>query len=247
MRTSERVSLAPAFVLHQRAWRESSKIVEIFSLQSGRLGLVARGSRRPRSPWRAVLTPFRPLLVSWTLHGDLGTLTHAEPVGAASQISGRELLAAYYLNELILSLITRHDPQPELFDHYTDALNMLSDSQRMETGLRVFERRLLGAIGYGINLEFDENGAPVTGDTCYRFEGERGLSPVEASDTTGVVVHGSSLQALAAGRFETAESLREARLLLRAALDHQLGGRKLKTREILRELTRYRSTATDRD
>ena len=239
MRSTERITLAPAFLLHQRAWRESSKIVEIFSYQFGRLGLVARGSRRHSSPWRAVLTPFRPLLISWNLRGDLGTLTNAEPAGPMFQLVGRQLLAAYYLNELVLYLLARQDPQPDLFDQYSEALDAFVDPKCMEVALRIFELRLLSAIGYGLNLERDQSDAPIVKDAYYRFDGERGLFRIGNSDAAGVVVQGSTLQALASGSINTPETRREARLLLRAALGAQLGGRKLKSREILREWSRY--------
>lgn len=247
MRTRERISLAPAFLLHQRAWRESSKIVEIFSHQFGRLGLVARGGRRPSSPWRALLTPFRPLLVSWTLHGELGTITHMEAAGPGFQLAGRQLLAAYYLNELVMCLVARHDPQIELFDHYTEALAAIGDPDHMESTLRMFELRLLSAIGYGLSLERDQADAPVTGEAYYRFDGERGLLPVATPEAGGMVVHGTTLLALAAGRIDAGDTMREARLLLRTALDVQLGGRKLKTREILRELNRFQSARTSQE
>lgn len=247
MRSTERITLAPAFLLHQRAWRESSKIVEIFSYQFGRVGLVARGSRRNSSPWRAALIPFRPLLISWNLHGELGTLTNVEPAGPMFKLVGRQLLAAYYLNELILYLLARQDPQPELFDQYSEALEAFVDSKRMEVALRIFELRLLSAIGYGLNLERDQLDAQVMKDAYYRFDGERGLSRISNSDTAGVVVKGATLQALASGSIDTPEMRREARLLLRSALDTQLGGRKLKSREILREWSRYSALQIDRE
>ncbi|MDE2091672.1 MAG: DNA repair protein RecO, partial [Gammaproteobacteria bacterium] len=109
-----RIVLQPAYVLHQYDWRETSRMVEILSRDHGRLGLVARGARRPRSPLRAVLRPFQPLLLSWTGGGDLVTLTGVEPAGEPFALQGRALLSAFYLNELLLRLLTRHDPQAEL-------------------------------------------------------------------------------------------------------------------------------------
>ncbi len=83
-----RIDMQPAFILHGRPFRESSQLLEIFGRDSGRLGVVARGARRPRSKWQNMLQPFRPLLLSWSRRGDLGTLTGAEQVAAADGVLG---------------------------------------------------------------------------------------------------------------------------------------------------------------
>src|SRR5690242_12429174 len=111
MRT-ERVSLSPAYLLHQYAWRETSRVLEIWSREHGRLGIVARGVRRPRSPFRGLLQPFTPLKLSWSHRGELGNLTGAEAAAPAPALHGRPLMAAFYLNELLLRLLARQDPHP---------------------------------------------------------------------------------------------------------------------------------------
>src|SRR5579864_2653859 len=113
---TERVAMTPAFVLHQYPWRETSRIVEIWSREHGRMGLVARGVRRPKSPYRGVLQPFMPLLMSWSQRGELGNLSAAEMAGPRPALRGRPLLAAYYLNELLLKLLPRQDVQSPLYD-----------------------------------------------------------------------------------------------------------------------------------
>lgn len=247
MRATERVALTPAYVLHQRAWRESSRIVEVFSREYGRVGLVARGIRRPGSPWRALLSPFRPLALSWSLRGELGTLVQVESAGPTPGLSGQSLMAAFYLNELLLCLTARHDPQPELYDHYAETLATIPDPATLEAGLRMFELRLLQAIGYGLNLERDaRNGEPVVANARYRFEPDLGPVPVGDDEFAGIIVQGSTLIKLSAGELTGAVHIREARALLRAALDVQLGGRRLKTREVLRDLARYRGSHTVR-
>jgi DNA repair protein RecO (recombination protein O) len=245
MRSAERVTLAPAYLLHQRPWRESSRIIEIFSREHGRLGLVARGIRRPGSPFRAVLTPFRPLLLSWSLRSELGTLTQAEPDGSATALSGQSLMGGFYLNELLLLLTARHDPQPELYDQYAATLLTIANASSLESGLRLFELQLLRAIGYGLNLERDAaSGEPVRADATYRFEPERGLVRVPDDAATDLVVHGTTVAAMLKGVLSDPGTLREARRLMRAALDVQLGGRRLKSRDVLRELDRFRTPAT---
>ena len=233
MKSGVRVALQPAYVLHQYDWRETSRIVEILSRDHGRLGLVARGARRPRSPLRAVLRPFQPLLLSWTGGGDLVTLTGVEPADAPFALQGQALLSAFYLNELLLRLLTRHDPQAELHARYAETLRSLAGD--INASLRLFEKHLLEILGYGLTLDHEaETGRPIEAGALYRYHLERGAMRVAAGGGMGVQVSGDTLLALAAESLTGREQLREARRLLQAALERHLGGRPLKTREVLR-------------
>ncbi|MGB9428363.1 MAG: DNA repair protein RecO [Gammaproteobacteria bacterium] len=237
MKDPGRMLLMPAYVLHQHDWRETSRVVEILSREHGRLGAVARGARRAKSPWRAVLRPFQPLLLSWTGGGELATLIGAEPAGAAHQFSGRTLMSGYYMNELLLRLLPRHDPQPDLFDRYAETLGRLPCAAA--PALRVFEKHLLAALGYGLNLERDAaSGLPVQANILYRYEPEQGPVGVVAADDFGIHISGGSLMALAAENLQHPEQLRETRQLLQAVLDRLLGGRPLKTREVMRAFSK---------
>lgn len=246
MKNSERVSLAPAYVLHHHDWRETSRVLEIFSRDYGRLGLVARGARRARSPWRTVLQPFRLLLLSWIGGGELATLTGAEAAGGTQSLSGAALMSAYYMNELLLRLLPRHDAQAELFGHYAEALLRLSPAP--SAALRIFEKQLLLALGYGLTLDKDvASGEPVQADAVYRYEIERG--PVRIASTAGAGLHisGSALEALAREDFSQAEQLQQARSVLRTALDRLLGERPLRTRRVMQAVVRGVRTGTHRE
>lgn len=234
----ERVLLQAAYVLHHYDWRETSQIVEIFSRDYGRLGLVARGARRPGSPWRGLLQPFRPLWLSWSGGGELGTLAGAEATGLPWPLAGPVLLSGFYLNELLLRLLPRRDPQPALYAAYVDTLACLM--REPAPALRIFEKRLLAALGYGLLLREEAgSGAPIQPATHYRYDLERGPLPLSAAGSAeGPLVHGATLLALAAERFDDPRLLAEARRLLGAALERQLGGRSLRTREVLSALKR---------
>lgn len=235
MRAAERVMLTPAYVLHQHDWRETSRVVEILSRDHGRLGLVARGARRPTSPWRALLRPFQPLLLSWMGGGELGTLIGTESGNVPHKLAGRALLSGFYMNELLLRLLPRQDPQPGLFSQYADALDQLT--QATSPALRLFEKHLLAALGYGLNLERDAvTGQLLETDAMYRYELEQGPVRVGNAAGSGIHVGGGTLLALAKEDLGQPEQLREARRLLRAALDQLLGERPLKTREVMRGL-----------
>ena len=237
MKAAERLLLMPAYVLHQYNWRETSRVVELFSRDHGRLGVVARGARRARSPWRAALRPFQPLLVSWSGGGELATLIGAESAAAAPALSGTALMSGFYLNELLLRLLPRHDPQPGLYAYYTRTLERLMVSAA--PALRLFEKNLLAALGYGLNLECDAaTGEPLQSDCRYLYAPERGPLTTNGAAGPGLNVSGATLLALAEENLEQVEQLREAQRLLRAMLDSLLGERPLKTREVMRAFGR---------
>jgi DNA repair protein RecO (recombination protein O) len=160
---NQRVTHARAFVLHQRPWGDSGRIFELLSREHGRLTVFAQGVRGPRAKLAGVLQPFVPLLVSWAGRGEAPRLTGAEFAqtrAATTPLAPRRLLSAWYLSDLVMQLTARHDPQPELFDHYAAALSDLRCGESQERALRLFEKRLLEVLGYGIsglaNETFDD-------------------------------------------------------------------------------------------
>ncbi|HKT32021.1 MAG TPA: DNA repair protein RecO [Gammaproteobacteria bacterium] len=237
MKNSERALLTPAYVLHHHDWRETSRVVEIFSRDHGRLGAVARGARRAQSPWRALLQPFRPLLLSWTGGGELVTLIGAEADGGAEPFPGPALLSAYYMNELLLRLLPRHDAQPGLFRQYADALERLR--RTAAPALRVFEKQLLSALGYGLMLERDvASDEPLQPDAVYSYELERGPVRGVSAGSAGLQIPGAALAALAREDLGQPEQLQQTRELLQVALERLLGTRPLRTRTVARALVR---------
>jgi DNA repair protein RecO (recombination protein O) len=233
LKTIERIALMPAYVLHQYDWRETSRMVEVFSRDHGRMGLIARGSRRATSSWRAVLRPFQPLLLSWVGGGELATLIGAESGGISGILAGPALMSGFYINELLLRLLPRQDPHPDLFVQYMHALGKLA--QATEPTLRIFEMNLLSALGYGLNLERDAvTGQPLEIETRYRYEIEKGLVPIRDNIETDAGIKGGILLAIADGNFQTPEHLSDARYLLRNIINHLLGDKPLKTREVMR-------------
>jgi DNA repair protein RecO (recombination protein O) len=154
----QRVEHAAAFVLHQRPWDESGRVFELFSREHGRLSVFARGVRGAQARLAPVLQPFVPLLVSWAGRGEAPRLTGAE-LQRGQMVAGtlprERLMSAWYLSELVLTLTARHDPQPELYAHYAEALAGLRSAASQERTLRLFEKRLLDVLGYGM-AELDE-------------------------------------------------------------------------------------------
>jgi DNA repair protein RecO (recombination protein O) len=238
----KRVELEPAFVLHNRAYRESSLISEIFGRDSGRLGLVAKGARRPKSALRGMLQSFHPLLLSWSGSGELGLLTGAEPDGYVRPLAGKALFSGLYMNELLMRLMHRHDPHPELFQYYAGALQALADRQRSDEVLRIFEKHLLESTGYGLVLDHEvDNGEPIDGDCIYRYQIDRGPTTHESGDADGVRVSGETLLSLARESLESERVRIEAKRLMRVVLRRYLGDRPLATRSLFRSRSQSRA------
>jgi DNA repair protein RecO (recombination protein O) len=229
MATRERVSLEPAYILHHREYRDTSRILDVFTARHGRLTLFARGARGPKSKLASLLMPFRPLFLSWTGRGDAAQLCGAEPDGEALPLAHKHVMSAFYLNELLISLTTRHDPQAQLFDDYARALRRLCIEAQPEPALRVFEKRLLESIGYGLELD-------VTPESHYQYRPADGLYEVR-EDAPGAYA-GRRLLALREEALDDAQTLDVARRLLRQALDHCLEGRELRTRDVARSMAR---------
>lgn len=226
--TRKRVELQPAYLLHTRAYGDTSLLIEAFTPHHGRVGLIARGAKGPKSRTRALLQPLQPLLLSWLASGELGTVTAIEARGLPVPLKGESLFCAWYLNELVMKLAARSDPHPLLFAAYVEALPLLV--QDPEPALRRFERVLLAEIGYGLPLPDDLDPA-----LRYGIDWERGPLPLGAKDS-GPGFAGASLIALRDDALCEPAARRDARMLLRAAIRRQLGGKPLETPRLLRDL-----------
>ena len=176
MSRPRRVSLVPAYVLHHRNYRDHSLLIELLSAEHGRVGLVARGARNQRGDRRALLQPFRPLFVTWSKRGELGTLTDVEAAGPGHALRGGRLFCGFYMNELLVRLLYRDDPHPSAFDAYALALGDLSAGADESKTLRLFEKRILDALGYGVELDrVTLTGEPVDTDARYLVDLETGV------------------------------------------------------------------------
>jgi DNA repair protein RecO (recombination protein O) len=239
-RTVHRIQLAPAYILHHRPYRDTSRILEVLSRDHGRLSLFARGARGPKARLASILQPFQPLLLSWSGRGDAGQLTAAECAQHAPPMPAPCLMASFYLNELLLKLTTRHDPLPALFDDYREAMNSLRQGA-LEPALRIFEKRLLESLGYGLDLATEaQSGRRIEPHAYYHFRPAQGLFPTVA-EATGALA-GCSLISLASEDLAGARVLEDARRLLQAALAQCLEGRELTTRAVAKAVIRLESS-----
>jgi DNA repair protein RecO (recombination protein O) len=234
--TRRRTEREPAFVLHSYPYKETSLIVEAFTRHRGRVGLLARGARRPRSAIRGTLLAFHPLRLSWSASTELGTLTAAEWSGGQAALAGPGLMCGFYINELLLKLLPREDAHEALFDAYAESVARLSAREDHAAVLRGFERRLLTELGYAPLLERDAgSGLPVDPARRYAYEPERGPLAAEAAGQS-LTVGGQTLLDIARDDYSRADTRDEARRLMRWLIAARLAGQTLHTREVLREL-----------
>ena len=73
-----RIELNDAYILHVRAYQDSSALLECLSSQHGLVSLIAKGVKRPKSRFYGVIQPFILLQLSWVGRSELKTLTQAE-------------------------------------------------------------------------------------------------------------------------------------------------------------------------
>jgi len=233
-----RVDHQAGYVLHSYPYKETSLIVEVFSRDHGRVALLARGARRPRSALRGVLLAFHPLRLAWSGSSELATLIGAEWSGGQRSLSGVGLMCGFYLNELILRLLAREDPHEALYDVYAASLARLAAADASPAAvLRGFERRLLAELGYAPLLERDAaSGAAIDPQRRYVYEPYRGPVAANGAAQSEWTVSGRTLLDLAHDDYSQPESCDEARRLMRALISHRLGGQALHTRAVLMEL-----------
>jgi DNA repair protein RecO (recombination protein O) len=223
-------------VLHRRDYRNTSLLLELFTLHDGRLPVIAKGAKAARGGRAALLQPFRPLLVGLAGRGEIRTLTQVEAEGQTFELPGRLLYCGFYLNELLTRLLGRQDPHPDLFAHYLQALGAVAAGHELDANLRYFEVQMLHALGYALSLRHDSvSGEPVRAEAVYEYILEQG--PVRVAGPAGgnpLKVHGRTLLGLHNREPMDQFTLAEAKGLMRRVLAFHLGDKPLKSRELFR-------------
>jgi len=232
---AHRVSQEPGFVLHSYRYRETSLIVEVFSRHHGRASLLAKGARRwKKRGTNLYLRPFQQLLFAWTGRGELATLVSVEESPPVLSLGKSETYCGFYLNELMMRLLHKHDPHEALYDYYEAALLSLGRGEDTESVLRIFEKRLLNEIGYGMNLEVDAvSGKPIEPETYYSYLPNQGptSSTVDPAEVPNAKISGRSLIALREESLNR-EALRELKGIMRRIIDQRLNFKPLTSRSM---------------
>lgn len=244
-----------AYILHKRAYRETSSILEVLTKDFGRVSLMARGCRGARSKIAGNLLLFTPLLISWQGKGNLPYLKSVERADLkAPDLKNKSLLSAMYINELLMYLLHKDDVHETVFEHYHHCLYCLEDKDRLEIALRQFEIKLLELLGFGLNVLAEaDTGTVISADAQYLYHLEHG--PVlydgpgsvnglgsEQNLASGCPISGGCLLALASESYqalsENPQYLAELKRLMRSVINFHLGNKKLKSREMFRPVDR---------
>ncbi len=233
-----RIQDQPAYILHHRAFRDTSQILEVITPEYGRLSLMSRGSRGAKSRLKSVLQPFRPLIIGWSGKGEMPTLTSAEAQSVKSlSLTGKALPSAFYINELIIKLFHRHDVNEQIYFLYESIMRLLADKNAIEPVLRLFEKQLLEELGFGLNLSVNaKTGEAILADEEYAYYLEHG--PVNSSsvfDESYILkLAGKSLLDFNDNTLDSDQSLKDAKRLMRVVLNYYLEGKPIKSRELFR-------------
>jgi len=233
-----RIQDQPAYILHHRPFRDTSQILEVITRDHGRLSLMSRGSRGAKSRLKSILQPFRPLIVGWSGKGEMPTLTSAEPQAVkVLTLTGKALPSAFYINELTIKLLHKHDVHESIYQLYESIISLLAEKHEIEPVLRLFEKQLLEELGFGLNLAVNaESGEAIIADETYAYYLEHG--PVNVSsvhdDSYILKLSGKSLLDLDSNRLDTEQSLKDAKRLMRSVLHFYLDGKQIKSRELFR-------------
>lgn len=227
--------LIPAYILHSRRYGDSSVILECLTQTDGRVAVLAKGGLKDKRR-QQLLQPFTPLLMQWRGRGELPTLLNLEAADKAFNLPGKRLYCGMYINEIVVYLTAKHDPNVDLFAEYCLALESLASGQEIDTTLRRFELRLLQLSGHIGSLQHDAAGEELLPTQYYRYDKINGLIPCIASEVNNAII-GSSLLALQASEFQDDQQRHSAKIFMRQVLAEHLHGRPLKSRELFQGLS----------
>lgn len=245
-----------AIILHQFNYRNSSLIVHFFTSEYGKVSAIAKGvkgqSKSAAKRYQmSLFQPFQKLIVSFTGKHDLLTLKNIELNSDSKsqqwKLTGKSLYCAYYVNELLLRLLPMHTDCQEIFKYYLQVLNSLAHNSILnsdqvtpvlyEIPLRFFELNLLEQLGYGLNLSNEiSSGAEIDADKNYFYMMDSGPSLIKLPGVKHLNISGHTLINLDNGQLNDQKTLQESKLLLKWALNEQLGNKPLKSRELFKQL-----------
>ncbi len=231
----------PCFILHQRPYRETSQILDVFSRNYGRVSLIAKGAKRKKSKFAGYIQLYWRLIMTWRGKNELMTLTHIDPDIDIYVLKNHKLIAGFYLNELIVRLLHHHEAHPDLFTAYDNAMHDLVNLKSEEVVLRVFEKNLLKSLGYGLILDHDvQSGDQIEKDAQYYYLAGSGPMKKQPGSSYFIKVTGKTLTDLDNENIESGKSLRETKQLMRYILANHLGDKPLASKILYRSYVENR-------
>ena len=229
----------PAFVLHSYPFKETSLVVELLTRGFGRIAVVAKGARRPKSSLRGVLMAFQPLLVAWSGKGELHTLVRAEWEGRYRPLKGLSLICGFYVNELLLKLTARHDPHERLFDTVRAHARCAGGRERARSGLADVREEPPARVGLRghARARCRERLPHRRGAALHlRARARARSSARDDASANGVELLGQTLLDMQADVYSSTVTQQQSKVLMRTLINHYLGDQVLHTRQLLRDL-----------
>ena len=238
MATKSKQENQDVYILHTYPFKETSLIAELFAEGHGRISVVAKGARRPRSSLRGMLQSFQLLQATWSGRGEMKTLHNIEWCDKFLQVDGNALICGFYINELIIRLLPREDSYPKLFNFYHFTMKTLANEENPEIALRKFELKLLQELGYEVPLKQDENGDSIVSDKFYIYEAEYGASETSKTSKTenGVKILGKTLLDMAGDEYKEDNTQLQSKQLMRYLIAHYLGDKPLNSKQLFTNL-----------
>ena len=222
------------FLLHRRPYRETSYLVDLFTLELGKIRAIVKGVRASKSDKKSALQAFQPLLLSLSGRHELKNLSQLETTAPMLPLVGKSLFSAMYVNEVLNRLLAAEIPHPELYVRYQECLGLLAHDAEIEPTLRQFELGLLDDLGYGLELNQEcQHGEPLDPDSFYTFIHEHGLELAIKQHPSANCFKGDVLLQVSQLDWNHS-SLNCAKRITRLALFQLLGSKPLKSRELFR-------------
>ena len=240
-----RIESERGYVLHQRPYRETSLLVDLFTCNFGRVRCIAKGFRKPNKKGISrALFPYTEYQFNWQGRGELKTLSRADVIQAPVFLPHESSFVGLYVNEILYRLLHEHDPHQTLYGDYSELMNNLTHNGLDEKVLRGFEMTLLDELGYGLVLDIDsEKGTPVLAERFYHYIPEQGLREVaDSASEKHAVLKGADIIAIYQGDYSKISTTRTAKRLTRIVIDFYLDGRQLHSRELYRQYKSNKSS-----
>ena len=219
------------YILHTYPFKETSLIVDILSKDFGRISVVAKGARRPRSSLRGLLLPFQGLQATWSGLQELKTLHSIEWSEAFLNIEGDSLICGFYLNELVMRMVPKDDPYPELFNYYHKTITSLTSKKYLNISLRCFELKLLQELGYKVSLNIDNQGVKIDPVKKYFYQADLGAS-LQRVNSSEIIVSGKTLIDMEANCYDDKVTEKESKQLMRYLINYYVGDKPLHSKKL---------------
>ena len=230
-----RISDQPAYLLHRRDWQNTSLILDLLTCEYGRVSVIAKGGKCSRS--KALYQPFTRLSVSWTGRHELKTLVGID--GVSLPVAEHRYLALLYINELLCAFLPGQESNDELYLLYESLLQSIEPN---DADLREFEKTLMSLLGYLPDTMVDANTRLIIDpNQRYQFFASDGFITCNSDEKNAI--DGALIVAWNKKQYEHPAVMQMAKTVMRCVIDFNLQGKKLKSRDIYRQIKGHLSKA----